>query len=106
MIRIKELQSRLRNAGFTPTALECARDGIVNPRGVVTQLPPGTCEEAVEALTAELWESVEEQRVSVCRKRILRFADRIVKKAQLVVAAEDKRASVEIGKCQEQRQWS
>ena len=54
MIRIEELRSRLRNAGFTPTALECACDGIVNTRGVVTQLPLGMCEEAVEALTAEL----------------------------------------------------
>ena len=94
MIRIKELQSHLRNAGFTPTALECACDSIVNTRGVVTQLLPGMCEETVEALTAELWKSVEEQRVSVCRKRSLRFVDRIERKALLVVAADGKRASV------------
>ena len=54
MIRIDELQSRLRNAGFMPMAFDCACDNIVNARGVVTQLLPGMCEEAVEALTAEL----------------------------------------------------
>ena len=95
MVRIKELQSRLRNAGFTPSALECACDSIVNTRGVVTQLLPGMCEETVEALTAELWKSVEEQRVSVCRKRSLRLAERIEEKAQLAVAADDMRAAAE-----------
>ena len=77
MLRVDELRSRLENAGFTSTALECACDSIENTRGVIAQLLRGLNEEAVSVLTDELWKAIEEQRASICRKRSLRYADRV-----------------------------